>query len=67
MGASKVANIVMLGALLEMAESVEEERVRAALRKLVRIDRLYELDLAALDRGREEGRKVTSDAYGWGV
>ncbi len=67
MGASKVANIVMLGALLEMAGSVEEERVRAALRKLVRNDRLYELDLAALDRGREEGRKVASEAYGWGV
>ena len=67
LGASKVANIVMLGALLEMAESVGEERVRAALRKLVRNDRFYELDLAALERGREEGRKVASDAYGWGV
>jgi len=46
---------------------VEEDRVRGALRRLVKNDRFYELDLAALARGREEGRKVSADAYGWGV
>ncbi len=67
LGAGKVANVVMLGALLELSEAVDEERVRGALRKLVSNDRYYELDLQALERGREEGRKLAADAYGWGV
>jgi 2-oxoisovalerate ferredoxin oxidoreductase beta subunit len=67
LGAGKVANIVMLGALLELSEVVEDERVRGALRKLIHNDRYYELDLTALARGREEGRKLATDAYGWGV
>ena len=67
MGAGKVANVVMLGALLELSEVVDEDRVRGALRKLVKSDRFYELDLAALARGREEGRKAAAEAYGWGV
>ncbi|MBS1859824.1 MAG: 2-oxoacid:acceptor oxidoreductase family protein [Acidobacteria bacterium] len=66
-GAGKVANIVMLGALLELCEVVDEERVRGALRRLIHNDRYYELDLAALERGREEGRKLAAEAYGWGV
>jgi len=67
LGSGKVANIVMLGALLELAEAVEEDRIRGALRGLVKNDRFYELDLAALDKGREEARKAAADAYGWGV
>jgi 2-oxoisovalerate ferredoxin oxidoreductase beta subunit len=67
MGASKVANIVMLGALLEMTEVVEEGRIQGALRRLVKSDHFYQLDLEALARGREEGRKAAADAYGWGV
>ena len=38
-----------------------------ALRRPVKNDRFYELDVAALQRGREECRKVAADAYGWGV
>jgi Pyruvate/2-oxoacid:ferredoxin oxidoreductase gamma subunit len=67
MGASKVANIVMLGVLLEMAEVVDEDRMKVALRRLVKSDRFYELDLQALARGREEGRKAAAEPYGWGV
>lgn len=67
MGSGKVANIVMLGALLEMAELVDEDRVVGALRRLVKSEKYLELDLAALARGRQEGSKVASDAYGWGV
>jgi 2-oxoisovalerate ferredoxin oxidoreductase beta subunit len=67
MGAGKVANIVMLGALLELSEVVDEARIHGALRKLVKSDRFYQLDLDALARGREEGRKAAADAYGWGV
>ena len=67
MGAGKVANIVMLGALLEISEVVDEARIHGALRKLVKNDRFYQLDLEALARGREEGRKAAAEAYGWGV
>ena len=67
MGAGKVANIVMLGALLEISEVVDEARIHGALRKLVKSDRFYQLDLEALARGRKEGRQAASDAYGWGV
>ncbi len=55
LGNSKVANVAMLGALLEATGMLEEERVSAALRHLVS-PRFYDLNLAALARGREELR-----------
>jgi Pyruvate/2-oxoacid:ferredoxin oxidoreductase gamma subunit len=70
LGLAKVANMVVLGALLEATELLDTEQVRRALRKLVRNDRYYETDLNALERGREEARKVAmpvSDDYLWGV
>ncbi|HEY1495314.1 MAG TPA: 2-oxoacid:acceptor oxidoreductase family protein, partial [Candidatus Solibacter sp.] len=67
LGASKVANIVMLGALLEATGILEQDRVVAALRRLVKNPRFFELDLAALARGREELRTSQSDDYLWGV
>ena len=57
LGDLKAANIVMLGALLEATSLLEPERVTAALRKLVKSQRWFDLDLAALARGREEVRK----------
>jgi len=64
-GASKVANIAMLGALLEITAMLDEERVTAALRRLVRNPKFYEMDLAALERGREAVR--CDENYLWGV
>ena len=60
LGDSKVANIVMLGALLETTALLDEERVTGALRRKVKSQRWFELDLAALAKGREEVRKGVS-------
>jgi len=65
LGASKVANIVMLGALLEAAGILEQDQVVSALRRLVRNQKYFDLDLAALERGREAVR--VNDDYLWGV
>jgi 2-oxoisovalerate ferredoxin oxidoreductase beta subunit len=71
LGASKAGNVVMLGALLEITDMLEQERVTGALRRLVKSDRWYELDLAALEMGREEARRAPStlvdENYLWGV
>jgi 2-oxoisovalerate ferredoxin oxidoreductase beta subunit len=65
-GNTKVGNIVMLGALLEATGMLEEDRVVAALKRLVH-PRFFELDLAALARGRKEFRESSQDDYLWGV
>ena len=65
-GATKVGNMVMLGALLEATGILEQDRVVAALQRLVH-PRFFELDLAALARGRQEFRESASDDYLWGV
>ncbi len=65
MGTPKVANIVMLGALLESTGLLEEERVTGALRRLVKNPKLLDLDMAALERGREA--MASGDEYLWGV
>ena len=70
LGLTKAANMVVLGALLEATELLDNEQVTRALRKLVKNDRYYEMDLRALERGREEASKVgvpVSDDYLWGV
>lgn len=65
MGSSKVANVVMLGSLLEAAGLLDQQQVVGALRRLVKSDRWFQMDLAALVRGREAVRK--DDDYLWGV
>jgi 2-oxoisovalerate ferredoxin oxidoreductase beta subunit len=60
LGNSKAANIVMLGALLEATALLDQERVTGALRSKVKSQKWFELDLAALAKGREEVRKGTS-------
>jgi len=59
LGNAKAANIVMLGALLETMDLLDQERVTGALRKKVKSQRWFDLDLAALAKGREEARKGT--------
>jgi 2-oxoisovalerate ferredoxin oxidoreductase beta subunit len=66
LGAAKVGNIVMLGALLEATGILEQDRVVGALKRLVH-PRFFDLDLAALARGRKEFRESASDDYLWGV
>jgi 2-oxoisovalerate ferredoxin oxidoreductase beta subunit len=58
LGNAKAANIVMLGALLETADLLDQERVTGALRRKVKSQKWFELDVAALAKGREEVRKV---------
>jgi len=67
MGASKVANIVMLGTLLEATAILENGRVIDALKRVVKNPRFFDLDVAALARGREEFQKSGADDYLWGV
>ena len=55
----------MLGSLLEAAGLLDQERVVGALRRLVKSDRWFQMDLAALDCGREAVKK--DDEYLWGV
>jgi len=69
-GVAKAANMVVLGALLEATEILEDTRVRQALRELVKSDRWFEVDLKAIERGREEMRKIAvpvEEGYLWGV
>ncbi len=70
LGAAKAGNIVMLGALMEATGLLEDEPVERALRKLVKGQKWYEVDLAALEQGREAMRKVpmpSAESELWGV
>ena len=70
MGVSKAANIVMLGALMEATGILDLDQVTRALRKLVKSQKWFDIDMAALERGREEVRKVAEpvpEGYLWGV
>jgi 2-oxoisovalerate ferredoxin oxidoreductase beta subunit len=64
-GASKVANIAMLGALLEITAILDPDRVTGALGRLVKNPKFYQMDLLALERGREAIRN--DENYLWGV
>jgi 2-oxoisovalerate ferredoxin oxidoreductase beta subunit len=57
LGTPKVANMVMLGALLEATTMLEGERVEAALARLVP-ERYFDLNLAAIGCGREQFGKA---------
>lgn len=70
MGVAKAANIVVLGALMEATDLVETGPATAALRKLVKSQKWFDIDVQAMERGREEMRKTAlpvSDEYLWGV
>ena len=53
LGDKRAANMVMLGALLEIAGVLPQASIDAALRRLVKNPRWVELDERALARGRE--------------
>jgi 2-oxoisovalerate ferredoxin oxidoreductase beta subunit len=53
LGDARVGNMVMLGALLEIAAVLPEASIDAALRRLVKNPRWVELDERALAQGRE--------------
>ncbi len=70
LGAAKAGNIIMLGALIEATGLLDEEDVVTALRKLVKSQKWFELDLAAMELGRTEMRKrgfAVEDRDLWGV
>jgi len=52
LGDVRATNMVMLGALLEITGALPQTSIDAALRKLVKSQRWYELDERALARGR---------------
>jgi 2-oxoisovalerate ferredoxin oxidoreductase beta subunit len=60
LGDSRAANMVMLGALLEISNALPQASIDSGLRRLVQPGKWYELDERALARGRElyrESRK----------
>jgi 2-oxoisovalerate ferredoxin oxidoreductase beta subunit len=60
LGDPRAANMVMLGALLEISGGLPQASIDAALRRMVKSERWYQLDERALARGRElyrESRK----------
>jgi len=65
LGSSKVGNVVMLGALLELTALLPPERITGALRRLVKSQKFYELDILALEAGREAVR--VDDSSLWAV
>jgi 2-oxoisovalerate ferredoxin oxidoreductase beta subunit len=70
LGAAKAGNIAMLGALMEATGLLDDEAVKGALRRLVKSQKWYDLDIAALELGRSEMRKCAvpvSEDYLWGV
>jgi Pyruvate/2-oxoacid:ferredoxin oxidoreductase gamma subunit len=64
LGDPRAANMVMLGALLEISEALPQTSIDSALRRLVKSERWYQLDERALARGRalyRESRNHPSD------
>jgi 2-oxoisovalerate ferredoxin oxidoreductase beta subunit len=61
LGSAKAANIAMLGALLEAADVPFAAQVPDVLRKLVRSPKFLQIDLQALDRGREAARQAARE------
>ena len=62
LGDARACNMVMLGALLEIAGALPEASIDAALRRLIRNPKWVELDERALARGRELFRESFAEA-----
>ncbi|HWT64838.1 MAG TPA: 2-oxoacid:acceptor oxidoreductase family protein, partial [Terracidiphilus sp.] len=62
LGDARAANMVMLGALLEIAEKLPQASVDAALKRLVKNPKWVELDERALERGRALAREARMEA-----
>ena len=63
LGDARASNMIMLGALLEIAGVLPDASVDAALRRLVRNPRWIELDGRALARGRELYRELFAEVH----
>ncbi|MGD0154658.1 MAG: 2-oxoacid:acceptor oxidoreductase family protein [Terracidiphilus sp.] len=61
LGDKRAANMVMLGAVLEIAGVLPQASIDDALRRLVKSSRWVELDERALARGRELYRKLRAE------
>ena len=61
LGDPRAANMIMLGALLEISGALPQSSIDAALRRLVKSDRWYQLDQRALVRGRELYREFHNE------
>lgn len=64
LGDPRAANMIMLGALLEISDALPQASIDTALRRLVKSNRWYQLDERALARGRalyRESRNHPSD------
>jgi 2-oxoisovalerate ferredoxin oxidoreductase beta subunit len=61
LGDKRAANMVMLGAVLEIAGVLPQASIDDALRRLVKSSRWVELDERALARGRELYRKLLAE------
>ena len=57
-GDSRAANMVMLGALLEIADALPQSSIDEALNRLVKNKKWVELDVRALQKGRELYREA---------
>jgi 2-oxoisovalerate ferredoxin oxidoreductase beta subunit len=62
LGDKRGANMVMLGALLEIASELPQASIDAALRRLVKNPRWVELDERALERGRKVAKERQVEA-----
>ena len=58
LGDAKAGNIVMLGALLEATDLIEQKWIDGALMRLVKSQRWLEIDRKAIAFGREVGKAV---------
>jgi len=61
LGDPRAANMVMLGALLEIADALPQASINAALRRLVKNPRWIDLDERALKRGAELGQESVKE------
>ncbi|MGO8756649.1 MAG: 2-oxoacid:acceptor oxidoreductase family protein [Terracidiphilus sp.] len=62
LGAKRAANMVMLGALLEISGVLPQASIDAALRRLVKNPRWVEVDERAMARGRELYRQSLAES-----
>ncbi len=63
LGSARAGNMVMLGALLEVADGLPQSSIDAALRRLVKNTKWFALDERALARGRELFKRSYQESY----
>jgi 2-oxoisovalerate ferredoxin oxidoreductase beta subunit len=54
LGSAKAANMVMLGALLEAGDLMEEPYIAGAIKRKVKTQRWFDLDMTAIAAGRKQ-------------